>query len=91
MNEIKEINARHRFCVKNDLLVYHTGSLAEFIDAAVQAMKDRKFLLKRIKELEKGKALACQLYGHTNFDVEYDGTTFLRCSVCGENKDDQNE
>jgi hypothetical protein len=47
--------------------------------------------IKRMEAFEQGVKLACNLYGHTNFDVEYDGFTFLRCSVCGENKDDQNE
>ena len=46
---------------------------------------------KRIAELEQRTKLACNLYGHSNFDVEYDGVTFLRCSVCGVNLEDQNE
>jgi hypothetical protein len=57
----------------------------------IKIEKVSDFNADRVNELEKGTALACQLYGHTNFDVEYDGFTFLRCSVCGVNKDDQND
>jgi predicted HicB family RNase H-like nuclease len=76
---------------ENDLFLemrQHKESLETDI---IKIEKVSDFNADRVKELEKGTALACQLYGHTNFDVEYDGFTFLRCSVCGVNKDDQND
>jgi hypothetical protein len=44
---------------------------------------------KRVDELEQCTRLACNLYGHTNLENEYEGSTFLRCGVCGKNFDDQ--
>jgi hypothetical protein len=59
------------------------------VDDFDQASKDRAALIKRVDELEQCTRLACNLYGHTNLENEYEGSTFLRCGVCGKNFDDQ--